>query len=153
MQTVGVILLLWTLFVKVNSFGRLKISAPIPVKLSNLRCRSSISEEIANTASDEGQKLTLKRYPIGSQPDFALPDDSTIENNSQRTVVLVHFLLFFVNVFMSLKGMVFSSVFDMAQVILVFVLSIVVGDFGNVNAWIFITCKTCAHTYCDDFHI
>ena len=73
-----------------------------------------------------------KKYPIGSQPEFALPDDSTIETPSQQAVVAVHFALFFWNVISALCSYSFSSPIDMANVFTVFLISVLLGDIGEL---------------------
>jgi len=39
----------------------------------------------------------VKRTPIGSTPDFSIPDDSTVETNPQRAWVGAHFLITLIN--------------------------------------------------------
>ena len=72
-----------------------------------------------------------KKYPIGSQPKFSLPDDSTIETPTQQAVVAVHFLLFFWNVVTALSSYSFASVIDFSNVVAIFLISIILGDFGK----------------------
>lgn len=43
-------------------------------------------------------QVSTKRVPIGSQPDFALPDDSTIETPHQRAVFWAHWIVTALNI-------------------------------------------------------
>lgn len=71
-----------------------------------------------------------KKIAIGSVPEFALPDDSTIETSWQRVVVGSHFALLLANL-----ALVQQEVPINPETLLAFLattaLSIVIGDLGT----------------------
>jgi len=72
-----------------------------------------------------------KRVAIGSQPEFALSDDSTIETPFQRVVLYTHFLTSALNILLVSLNIHINSIPEVFPVILVIITSIIFGDFST----------------------
>jgi hypothetical protein len=73
-----------------------------------------------------------KRIPIGSQPEFSIPDDSTIETPMQRGFLWVHFSLLFYNLFLVGTSLNFSTILplELIKYVWLVLFSVVLGDFA-----------------------
>lgn len=73
-----------------------------------------------------------KRYPIGSQPEFAIPDDSTIETPMQRRFLWAHFGMLFYNIYLVVSSLDLSTFLpmDVLKYCFLVLFSVVLGDFA-----------------------
>ena len=74
---------------------------------------------------------TVKKVRKGSEPEFAIAGDSTVETPSQVAAVVAHFALTFFNLALVVSATPVRSPVDLIPVILTVALSIVLGDFGT----------------------
>ena len=78
---------------------------------------------------EQQQKVT--KVSIGSQPDFALPDDSTVETPFQRFILCTHFITSVFNLLLVSQKLHITAVPETFPVILVIMSSIIIGDFST----------------------
>lgn len=97
--------------------------------------------EQSNDFSSLNEVVVKKRVPIGSEPEFYIPDDSTIETSSQRLWIAAHFSLFAFNLFLFVQGALASVAIggsSMAALVglkltsyaAITIISIILGDFA-----------------------
>ena len=77
------------------------------------------------------QEAPTKRVVIGSAPEFAIANDSTVETPFQRLVVSAHFALLFINLYSATSHMNFVNPMDVIAVATTVMLSVVLGDLGT----------------------
>ena len=121
-----------------GQLNRLQIRSSL-VKILRLSAVQPVNQEAINISSNDliqdsitQNEVTIKRIPIGSQPEFALPDDSTIETPMQRRILWAHFSLLFYNIYLVGSSLDFSSYMPMESLKYVFLImfSVVLGDFA-----------------------
>ena len=77
-------------------------------------------------------KEDIKEYVRkGTAPEFALPDDSTIETPYQRSLLAAHFGVTFLNLIMAISCMHLDNVNNILSFIAVIIGSIILGDFST----------------------
>lgn len=76
---------------------------------TNIPLNSEPTQDISSSIS-QNEVIIQKRTPIGSEPEFYIPDDSTIETPSQRLWIAAHFSLFALNLFLFVQSALASVV-------------------------------------------
>ncbi len=77
-------------------------------------------------------KEEIKEYVRkGTAPEFALPDDSTIETPYQRGLLATHFGVTFLNLMMAISCMHLDNINNILSYIAVIIGSIILGDFST----------------------
>ena len=95
---------------------------------------NNINNDLSVTNSNNLIHNIIKKTPIGSEPQFSIPDDNVIETPSQRAVLVTHFLVLFYNFYLfgsSLGAIGTITLFTIAKFIAVVVGSFVLGDFAT----------------------
>lgn len=103
----------------------------LPRLLTRLPCRGADTAVVSAVAASD-VAVAPKRIPIGSQPEFAIAGDSTVETPYQRAVVAAHFAVTAFNLFTAWHAMpAFASMVDLAPLAATVMSSIVLGDLGT----------------------
>lgn len=90
------IIFLSSAFLNVQSFSNYKGQiAYIGTRFRSVKLFDTPTE---NTSQASFSQVPTKRVAIGSQPEFALPDDSTIETPHQRAVFWAHWIVTALNI-------------------------------------------------------
>lgn len=77
-------------------------------------------------------KEEIKEYVRkGTAPEFALPDDSTIETPYQRGMLATHFGITFINLMMAAASLHLDNINSIVSFIAVVIGSIILGDFST----------------------
>ena len=95
---------------------------------------SIINNDLSVTNSNNLIQNVIKKTPIGSEPQFSIPDDNVIETPFQRAILVTHFLVLFYNFYLfgsSLGAIGTISLFTIMKFIAVVVGSFILGDFAT----------------------
>jgi len=93
-----------------------------------------VSSKIASTSSDDINfplATSSDRIRKGTVPEFALPNDNTIETPFQRLVVGTHFLLAAINLSSTAVHLTLSNPSDFFSILLTIIFAVVLGDLGT----------------------
>eukprot|EP00981_Chlorochromonas_danica_P008138 scaffold2028_cov181-Ochromonas_danica.AAC.16 len=82
-------------------------------------------------STDTVGSSVVKTVRKGSAPEFVLDDDSTVVTPSQLGLVTGHFLLFLTNLLLAGSQLHFHDIKDDLLSILMFISSLILGDFGT----------------------
>lgn len=104
-------------------------SSSSPVSSTSLQSSTSSSSSFSLEESQQNE-IPAKRVVKGSEPEFALPDDSTIETPWQRLVLQCHFLALAANLGLGFTALG-TSPSSLLMLGITIALSIVVGDFAT----------------------
>jgi len=105
--------------------------------ISRLHCAAAKASLLHSTSSSLNEVDALPRRIVkGSEPEFALPDDSTVETPWQRLVLQSHFLALGLNLYFSFSALFCNSTLHLTSttllsVCLTIALSVVLGDFAT----------------------
>mmetsp|Transcript_3470 Transcript_3470/g.5414 ORF Transcript_3470/g.5414 Transcript_3470/m.5414 type:complete len:329 (-) Transcript_3470:89-1075(-) len=93
----------------------------------------SMVEGDTDMAVSVEQDMREKKIPIGSVPDFAISNDSNTVTATQKAWVYSHFLISFISFIQALWQInhTGSGEVDMIAMSMVFIASIILGDFGT----------------------
>ena len=92
---------------------------------------SSSSLSSSSLSSSSSSEVIVKKTPIGSIPEFALPSDSVEETPMQRTTLYLHFIITAINLAIASSSLTFSSIYDFLNISLLVISSIILGDFAT----------------------
>ena len=95
---------------------------------------NNINNDLSVTNSNDLIQTIIKKTPIGSEPQFSIPDDNVVETPFQRAVLVTHFLVLFYNFYLfgsSIGALGTITLFTILKFIAVVVGSFILGDFAT----------------------